>query len=476
VPTTARTVARASTWAALGVAASKGLSLATTLILARVLLPADFGAVALAAVLTDLLLLLQDAGLSPALVQHRGDPRAAAATVLRLHLRIALALVATVVVLAGPAARLLGDAAIAPLVRALGLGILLRGVTLAPRAVLQRTLAFRALAIAEIGGRAARAAVAILLAWRGAGAWSLVAGSVAALGCESALVWLACGPLPLRAAASPDVRAALLRFGRPMTLASVVVWARDGVTRVLVGRLLGETELGYFHLAARIAAAPVTGITHVTNRVALPVYAAESDRAALRRTYRTTLRIVSLLALPACAALVATAPLAVAVAFGPAWAPIVAPMRILLVASMASALAATTGELFKAIGRPTDLLRTAVPHLCLLLVAVPLGAAWGLPGIACAIAVVRVTMALVALALAARHVRLRARELAESLAPAVAGIAVMLIALGAARALGPDPSPPTTSAFVAYGVVAALAYALSLLAWRGAAGRRAFSS
>jgi PST family polysaccharide transporter len=125
----------------------------------------------------------------------------------------------------------------------------------------------------------------VTLAWRGAGAWSIVAADLTALTVQSVLAWVACGPIPLGAAA-PEIRAALLRFGRPMTVAGLVVWARDGLTRGLVGRLLGPAELGYFQLAGRLASAPVVGITHVSNRVALPDPIWWSTTAALARSRR----------------------------------------------------------------------------------------------------------------------------------------------------------------------------------------------
>jgi PST family polysaccharide transporter len=411
---TGRTVARASTWAAIGVVASNAIALATTLGLARLLSPADFGTVALATVVTDVLYLLQDLGLSPAVVQHRGEARAAAASALRLHVAAALLLALGLEVAADLPARALGDPALASILRVLGLGLLARAVGLAPRALLQRALAFRALAAIDVGGRIVRGGVALVLAWRGAGVWSLVAGDLAMLAMQSAGAWIASGGVPVRATVGPDTHAALLAFGRPMTLASLVVWARDGATRLSIGVLLGPEALGYYQLAARLAAMPVVAITHVTNRVALPIYAATADRAALRRTFALTLRVVSTLALPACVGLLVLAPEAVQVGFGPRWMPIVTPLRCLILASMITTLAGTTGELFKAIGRPVDLLRTAVPHLILLAIGIPIGARHGLVGVACAIAIVRIAMAAVALAIAGGSSR-AARAIADAL-------------------------------------------------------------
>jgi PST family polysaccharide transporter len=462
-PASGPSLARASTWAAAGVASSHAVAFGTTLVLARLLSPSDFGTVALATVVTDVLYLLQDLGLSPALVQHRGDPRAAAASALRLHVAAGLVLALLLGVASDVPARALGDPAIAGILRVLGVGLVARAVGLAPRALLQRRLAFRELAAIDVGGRVSRAGVAIALAWRGAGAWSLVAGDLAMLAVQSMAAWLACGGVPVRAAVEPATRAALLGFGRSMTLASLVVWARDGATRTLIGVLLGPAALGYWQIAGRLAGAPVVGITHVTNRVALPVYASTASRAALRDTFAVTLRIVSMLALPACAGLLVVAPDVVRIGFGPRWMPIVTPLRCLLVASMLTTLAGTTGELFKALGRPIDLLRTAVPHLVLLVLAIPIGARYGLAGVACAIAGVRVAMAGVALAIARAHLDVPARAFLAPIAPAVAATALMLVTLAAMPAL---PASPTGLALAVRIAIGAAVYGVGQLAWR----------
>jgi PST family polysaccharide transporter len=465
----AQAVVRASSWVAIGVAASRGLSLAAAVALAHFLAPADFGLVALAAIATDFVALVQDLGLSPALVQHRGDPRAAAASALRLHAGAAVALTLATVLAAEPIARGLGDPALASLVRALAFGTLLRGAGLVPRALLQRSLAFRALALADVAALGLRGAVAVTLAWRGAGAWSIVAGDLTALAVQSALAWAMYGRVPL-GAATPDIRAALLRFGRPMTVAGLVIWARDGLNRGLVGRLMGPADLGYFQLAGRLASAPVVSITHVGNRVALPVYAAADDHATLARAFTTTLTVVAALALPFAAVLFAVAPSAIAVGFGARWAPVVTPLRLLLVASLTSSLAATTGELFKAVGRPVLLLRTAVPHLVLLAIAVPIGARFGLAGVAGAIALVRIAMALVALAIAFRLLALSPADVARAIAPGVASAALALVAVAAVTMLGLGGGGPPWLGLAVRSTTGFAAAGLTFLAVRGRFG------
>jgi O-antigen/teichoic acid export membrane protein len=177
-------------------------------------------------------------------------------------------------------------------------------------------------------------------------------------------------------------------------------------------------------------------ITHVGNRVALPIYAAAADHAALARAFTTTLSIVAALALPFAAVSFAVAPEAIAVGFGVRWMPAVIPLRLLLVASLTSSLAATTGELFKSMGRPALLLRTAVPHLALLAIAVPIGARFGLAGVAGGVAIVRVGMALVALAIAFRLLELSPADVGRAIGPGVASASSGSAAVHAAVTFG----------------------------------------
>src|SRR5262249_23744914 len=163
-----------------------------------------------------------------------------------------------------------------------------------------------------------------------------------------------------------------------------------------------------------------------------PVYASLRP-PAVRAAFRRTLTAVAALGVPVCVGLVVVADSLVTVLFGPRWAPVVTPLRLLALASLVSIVSATTGEIFKATGRPGYMLRTALPHLVLLVVAIVVGARFGLVGIAGAVAGVRACMGMVALALAAHAVGLRPRGVLRSLAPALGGMLAMLVATAAAR-------------------------------------------
>src|SRR5262245_60971480 len=154
-------VGAALSWSATSFVGSAVLAVATSAPLARLLAPDDFGLVAFAMVVLGVVYVVQDLGLSPALVQHRGDAGDAAVGVLWVHLAVGVLLVGAVAAAGRWVTAALGMPAVAPVLLALAPTVLLRAAGLVPRALLQRRLAFRALAAADLSAFLVRAAVAI---------------------------------------------------------------------------------------------------------------------------------------------------------------------------------------------------------------------------------------------------------------------------------------------------------------------------
>ena len=137
-------------WAAGAYYANTVVRLVISVALARLLAPSDFGVMALAMACVGFMALVQDSGLSSALVQHPEPVKPAATTVLVLTVTGGFLLAGVSWVLAPTVAGLMGSPQVGPLLRVLGLLFTIRGLANPPRALLQRTLGFRALAGVEL--------------------------------------------------------------------------------------------------------------------------------------------------------------------------------------------------------------------------------------------------------------------------------------------------------------------------------------
>src|SRR5918997_5502151 len=163
-------------WTLLAYASSKLVTVATTLVLARLLAPSDFGLVALAWVALGLVGVLRDLGLSATLVVRQDLDRTAQGTLLTLMLAIGTATAVVIAATAPLVASLFSEPRLSGILAGLAASLVVNGVTGFYEAVLQRELAFRARFVSQIAQVAVYAAVAIAAAAAGAGVWSLVAG------------------------------------------------------------------------------------------------------------------------------------------------------------------------------------------------------------------------------------------------------------------------------------------------------------
>lgn len=346
-------------WVALALrgGAGKAVTLASLVVLSRLLAPVDFGAFAIIQFPISLLSLLADAGLHAALVQRpalSADDEAAGFT-LRLLLALGFGLLAALG--AGWVAALYH---LAPegawALRALALGPLLNALGTVPGARLTRALRFDRLAWAELGSLVAGQAAAVALALAGAGLWSLVGGGLTGAAAGTLLVNVLAPWRPRFGLAAGQV-AALLRFGLPYQAQGLLHLAKDRVIPALGGLALGSGPVGYLAWAQDLARWPRLPADYAA-RVGFPAFARlQADPAGLSRAVNTALAFVAWISGGLAAAALALAPELAAPIFGAQWARAVLPLLIFLAQTPLDALAAVLLPVVYALGQAGRSLR-----------------------------------------------------------------------------------------------------------------------
>ncbi len=320
--------------------AGKVISMASLVLLSRLLTPGDFGVFAILSLPVGLLELVADAGISAALVQ-RGDGLTAEVERAGFTLRVGLSLVfgAALMAGAGIVGRVydLGGGQVWAL-RALALGPLINTLGLVPTVRLSRALRFERLAAAEIGSLVAGQAAAVGGALAGLGLWSLVLGGVTTSAAGTLLVNVA-APWRPGLAVAPGAMRALLRFGLPYQSQGLLHLAIDNVIPALGGLWLSGAGVGYLSWSKDIARWPRIPADYVA-RVGFPAYARlQGDAEALSRLIQEALTLVCAITFPVTALGVAAAPLLVGPVFGAEWLPAVGPLVVFLLRTPFDALA-----------------------------------------------------------------------------------------------------------------------------------------
>lgn len=424
-------------WEGSAYIAGRMLVLATTVALARLLAPRDFGVVALALLFVSAADTLANVGFSQALIYlseraRRND----AALVLSLAIGGCLAVV---VALSAPlVGRFFAEMRVVPLVRACALVLLLSALWQVPDALLRKQLRFRRRMTADIGRAAARGAASIVLAVAGAGPWSIVGGMLAGDAVYTVAVWTMTEYRPRwgfwRIGAN-DLRP-LLSYGAPAAGAAILSYFLWNVDYLIIGRLLGTEQLGYYLVAFRLPEMAIVYVFWIFSRVAFPTYTrvrTEPDRLA--RGYLRALRLQSIYAIGVATAIAVAAPLIVPVVFGARWSPAVVPLSLLALYAAFRALGQAANDVFVATGHPRLSAGVAAVRLAVLVPALFLAARWGIVGVAAAQATLALAYAVLMHGFADRLLHLPARSVVRTLTPAVSAGVGIAVAATAARAL-----------------------------------------
>lgn len=455
-------IMRSSAWGLLGFGALNLFSLVTTIILARLLTPEDFGLFALALALLAIAQITQESGLGAALIVHRGDVRTAAASVAVFAPIIALALYGAVFVAAPFLAGWFGEPRLEEILRVTGLVLVFRGFSVMPVALLQRDMLFRSIATIELASGTAQSLTAIALAVAGAGVWSLVAGQLGFFVAELALAWTLSPIRPSPLEARWSRLRELTHFGRYVAFANLVNYGSANADSLIVGRALGATQLGFFNVAKRLAAMPVGVIGNILGR---GVYAAlaqlQGDLDGFRRVWLENVQRIALLSVPTTLGLIVVADPLVETLFGERWRAAVPVLQILALQGLIRTFSATSGEVFQALARPQLRVVAEVAHLVFLVPAVFVGTrVHGIEGAAVGIVVAELATGLPIVAVIMRTLDVSVSRLARAVEGPAIGWAVMTASLFALQPLVDQLSPALElTATVACG---ALVYGLAV--------------
>jgi PST family polysaccharide transporter len=443
--TLARAGLRGAVWQGLAFVSGKGIVLVTTVVLARLLSPNDYGLVALALVLMAYAETIADAGVAQALVYL---PPTGVIARSALLMSVALgAVLAAVAFLGAPAiAALFGLPAVAPLVQVLGLSVFATACGAVPEALLRRDLRFKQLTAAPVIRAGTMGVVTLTLAFAGYGAWSLALGTAAGSMAYASTCWFLVrhnAPWQLWRVDRKSLEANL-QYGAPVAGSNLLARLIFDVDYLVIGLLLGTHALGLYTLAFRLPEALILNVFFVLSTVLFPLYAqVKGDQLRLRDGYLRSVQVQTLYGVTTGVGLAVVAPVLVPVLFGPRWTESIMPLVFLALYAAARSLGAGANDVYKAIGRPGISIRVSVVRLIILAPVLWFSAQWGIVGVAAAQLTVALVFACGMQTVAARVIGIRPRRLVKAAIPGLAcGAAAAVAGLGvlALPALGPIPT------------------------------------
>jgi lipopolysaccharide exporter len=306
-------------WTVVSFALSRGTQLIGTIVIARLIPPAQIGVVLTGLVVVNTFNLLADNGLSISLVVSEERDDRLIGTVLTLMVGFALVGVAVAASLAGPISDLFGSPKLADVLPWLSLTIVTSTIIWLLTNLLQREMLWRERFAGQFALAAGYVIVAVPCAALGAGLWSMVAGQLAAGVLATIVLWRVY-PFVLRPRFNRLLARRALAESRSFVSQSMSSFMIENLHYVAVSAILGSESMALYTMSCRLTELPNKAVAGPVSEAAFPAYVRlreEPERRAV--ALATSLRYVTLATLLPLAVLAATAPDFIAVVLGPHW-------------------------------------------------------------------------------------------------------------------------------------------------------------
>lgn len=374
--------ASAGIWSSIDVLLRQMVQFVVSIILARLLMPADFGIIALATFFSSLAVVFIQGGLTTALVQRQGTSYAEENAGFWLNLAASGVFALILVAVASPVASFYGQPLLRPLLFMAGAQVVLSALGAVQMALLTREMRFATLAKAGIASGIASGALGVAAAFYGAGVWALALQSILSVAVYSAALWLAS---PWRPSWRVQFGAArpLISFGAWLSLSSVLEVGYTQGFSLLLGKLHGVRDLGLYTRGANTQLLPTTVISTILARIVLPLFAPRADDAgAMLRGLRMANALVMLLNVPMMLGLILIPGPVIQTLFGAKWLPAAPILAILAVGGLFYPLHVMNLQILLAQGKSNTFFRIEIAKKLVGLVCVIVGSIFGIKGLA----------------------------------------------------------------------------------------------
>ena len=419
----------------------QGIQLLTSIVLARLLQPSDFGLVAMAAVLTGFIAIFSDLGTSAAVIQRKNLSENLLSSIFWVNVAFGVLTMAILFTISPLVSLFYGEPRVSAILKALSLTFFISGFSALHQTMLVRDLTFDKLAKIEITAALLGSISGICSAMLGSGVWSLVVQSLVSVMTTTALLWLTSSWKPGFMFHWHEIKT-VSNYSLNLTGFNIFNYFARNADNLLVGRYLGAQALGYYNLAYVIMMYPLQNVSHIIGRVMFPFYSQiQNDNASFRSIYLKMAAAIATVTFPMMLGLMVVAKPLILTVFGVQWSPMILVLLILSPVGMAQSILHTLGNIYQAKARTDILFRWGVFSGILVVISFMIGLRWGIVGVASAYALTVALLAYPNFAIPFRLIGLRVRELwMVLLRPLASSLVMFAVLVGLKSILSPSLS------------------------------------
>jgi O-antigen/teichoic acid export membrane protein len=308
--------------------AAQGVSFIVQLVLARILMPEDYGTVALIVVITNILQVFVDSGMGNALIQKKDADNIDFSTVFYFNIAICILVYLLLFFFSPLIADFYNRPEMTSMLRVAGIVILIAGVKNIQQAYVSRNMIFKRFFFATIIGTIISAFVGIGLALRSAGAWALIAQQLTNPAIDTLVLWITVKWRPTKDFSMKRLKG-LFSYGWKLLVSSLIDTTYNNLRQLVIGKLYSSADLAFYNRGKQLPELAVTNIDTSINSVLLPTMSREQDdKVRMKSMTRRAIRTSSYVMWPIMLGLMATATPLVSLILTDKWLPAVPYIRV----------------------------------------------------------------------------------------------------------------------------------------------------
>ena len=348
-----------------------------SIVLARILMPEDYGQVALVTVFTNIMQVFVDSGLGTALIQKKDADDLDFSSVFYFNFVACITIYILMFLLAPLIANFYNDVSLIPIIRVSSLTIVISGVKGIQQSYVSRNMLFKRFFYATLGGTIFSAFLGIGLAYMGFGVWAIVAQQLSNTTIDTLILWLTVKWRPKKMFSLERLKQ-LISFGWKMLASSLLDTVYNNLRSLIIGKIYSSVDLAYYNQGDKLPSVIISNINTSINSVLLPTMSnAQDDRLRIKAMTRRAIKTSTYIMAPLMMGLAFCAEPIVRLILTDKWLPCVPFLRIFCITYMFFPIHSANLNAVTAMGRSDLFLKLEIVKKIVGLTILVLTMRWG---------------------------------------------------------------------------------------------------
>lgn len=342
---------KSGTWYALFTFISQGFSWVVTFWVARLLMPDDYGLMALTTIFTGYAAWFSELGLGAAIIQRELPSQKDLSSIFWFTTGVGILLAIACFPIASLSAWFFEEPRLLSLTRMVAIIFLINGITIVPRNLLRKEMKFKKLGFIKMIAVIISCSYMVLAAYLGAGVWSLLGGQIVSAFVNALLVIIVVRWYPLRHFVFKEV-SSYIKYGLKIAIGRTLFYITDNSDKFIVGKKLGSVDVGYYSFALQLSQLPTEKITVMINQISFPLFSKlKHSKEEFNRHYLKIIKIIATLVLPLFIGGFLVAEELILVVLGEKWSSIIVLFKYLCLVQVMTSLSAINNTVHNALGK-----------------------------------------------------------------------------------------------------------------------------